>query len=118
MDVPCPKYNSTDFQKVSLAGEGALYRCDKRAQFHGNLVGSGGPGVLVKASTTKGTRQTTVAAQTRGVRTCRICRNTSAHLLSSETFVAEIPVTTAAPKRLLAARQQNRVAVRASRAES
>jgi len=111
MDVPCPKYNSIDFQKVSLAAEAVLYRCDKRAQSHGIPVGSGGSGVLVKASTTKGTRQTTLAAQSPTVRTqpCRIHRNPSAHLLSSETFVTEIPVTTAAPKSLLAARRQNRV---------
>src|SRR5579859_7979545 len=120
MDVPCPKYNSIDFQKVSLAGEGVLYRCDKPAQFHGIRVGSGGPGVHVLASTPKGTRQKTLAAQSSGVRTqtCRICRNPSAHLLSSEIFVAEIPVTTAAPTILLAPCQQNRVAGRASRAES
>jgi len=120
MDVPCPKYNSIDFQKVSLAAEAVLYRRDKRAQSHGIPVGSGGPGVLVQASTTKGTRQRTLAAQSCTVRTqtCRICRNPSAHLSSSETFVAEIPVMTAAPDSLLAAHRQNRVAGRASRAES
>jgi hypothetical protein len=118
MDVPCPKCNSTDLQKVSLACEEVLYLCDKRAQFHGVLVGSGGPGVLVGASTTKGTRQTTLTAQSGGVGTCRICRNTSAHLLSFETFVIQIPVATAASKSLLAARQQKRVAGRTFRAES
>jgi hypothetical protein len=35
MDVPCPKSNSTDLQKDSMAREEVLYRCDKRAQFHG-----------------------------------------------------------------------------------
>jgi hypothetical protein len=67
MDVPCPKCNSADLQKVSLACEEVLYRCDKHAQFHGILVGSGGPGVLIGASTTKGTRQTTLTAQSGGV---------------------------------------------------
>jgi hypothetical protein len=116
MDVPCPKCNSTDLQKVSLACEEVLYWCDKRAQFHGVL--SGGPGVLVRASTTKGTRQTTLTAQSDGVETCRICKNSSAHLLSFETFAVQIPVATAASKSWLAARQQNRVSGRTFRAES
>ena len=116
MDVPCPKCNSTDLQKVSLACEEALYRCDKHAQFHGVLVGGGGPGVL--ASTAKRTRQTTLAARSGGMGPCRICKNTSGHLLSFEAFVVQIPVATAASKSLLAARQQNRVVSRTFRAES
>jgi len=118
MDVPCPKCNSTALQKVSLAWLEVLYRCDKRAQFHGVLVGSDGPGVLVGASPTNGTRQTTLTAQSGGVRTCRICGNSSAHLLYFETFVVQIPVATAASKSLLATRQQDRVAGRTFRAES
>jgi hypothetical protein len=118
MDVPCPKCNSTDLQKVSLACEELLYRCDKRAHFHGVLFGSGGPGVLVGASTTEGARQTALTAQSGGVETCRICRNTSAHLLSFETFVVQIPVATAASKSLPAARQQKSVADRTFRAEA
>ena len=106
MDVPCPKCNSTDLQKVSLACEEVLYRCDKRAQLHGVLVGSGGPGVLVGAS--KGTRQATLTAQSGGVGTCRICEKTSARLVSCEIFVVQIAVAMAASKSLLAARQQNR----------
>jgi hypothetical protein len=118
MDVPCPKYNSTDLQKVSLGCEEVLHQCDKRAQFRGVLVGSGGPGVLVGVSTTKKTRQTTLTVQSGGVGTCRICRNASGHLLSFETFVFQLPVATAASKSLLAIRQQNRVAGRSFRAES
>ena len=118
MDVPCPKCNSTDLKKVSLACEEELYQSDKRAQFRGVLVASGGPGVLVGTSTTKGTNQTGLAAQSGGVGTCRICKKTSARLLSFETFVVQIPVATAASKSLLAARQQNRVAGRTFRAES
>jgi hypothetical protein len=118
MDLPCPKCNSTDLQKVSLACEEVLYRCDKRAQFHGVLVGSGGPGVLREASTTKGTRQTTLTAQSDGVRTCRISRNTSAHLSSFETFVVPIPVATPASRSLVAAPRQNQVAGRTFRATS
>jgi hypothetical protein len=118
MDVPCPKCNSADLQRVSLACLEVLPRCDKRAQFHGVLVESRGPGVLVGASTTMETRPTALTAQGGGVRTCRICKNTSAHLLYFETFVVQIPVATAASKGLLATRQQNRVARRTFRAES
>jgi hypothetical protein len=57
MDVPCPKCNSTDLKKVSLAYEEGLYQSDKRAQFRGVLIGSGGPGVLVGTSKTKGTNR-------------------------------------------------------------
>jgi hypothetical protein len=118
MDVPCPKCNSTDLQKVSLACEEVLYRCDKRAQFHGVLVESGGPRVLVGTSTTKATKQAGLTAQSGGVGTCRICKKALARLLSFETFVVQIPAATAASKRLLAACQQNRVAGRTFRAES
>jgi len=38
MDVPCPKCNSTDLQKVFLACEEVLRPCGKRAQFHGIVV--------------------------------------------------------------------------------
>ena len=50
--------------------------------------------------------------------TLRICRNTSANLLSSETFVIPIPVAWATSKSLLAARRENRVEGRTFRAES
>jgi hypothetical protein len=118
MDVPCPKSNSTDLQKVSLACEEVLYRCDQRAHLHGVLVESGGPGVLVGATTTNGTRQTMLTAESGGMGTCRICRKTSVRVLPFATFFVQIPVATAASKRLLATRQQNRVAGRTFRTVS
>jgi hypothetical protein len=120
MDVPWPNCDSADALKVSLACLEVLYRCDKRAQFHGVLVGSGGPGILVGALRTKGTRPTTLTltAQSGGLRTRRICRNTSARLLYFEIFVVQTLVAAAASKSLLATRQQTRVARRAFRAES
>jgi hypothetical protein len=118
MDLPGPKCTSTDLQKVFLACLEVLHGCDHLAQFHSVLVGSRAPGVLVRASTTKGTRPRTLTAQSGGVRACRIYRNTSAHLLYFETFVVQIPVATAASKSLLATRQQSRVAGRTFRAAS
>jgi hypothetical protein len=118
MDVACPKSNSTDLQIVSLAREEVLYGCDKRAQFHGILARSGGPEVLVRASTTKGTRQTALTAQNGGMGTYRICRKTSAHVLFSEPFVVQIPAATAVFRSLLAARQQNLVVGRTFRTVS
>ena len=96
MDVPCPKSNSTDLQKVPLVCEEVFYGCGKRAKFRGGLVGSGGPVVPVGPSTTKGTRQTTLTAQSGGLGTSRICGNTSAYVLCFETFFVQIPVPRAA----------------------
>jgi hypothetical protein len=117
MDVPCPKSNSTDLQKVSLVCEEVLYGCDKRAKFRGVLGGSGGPVVPVGPSTTNESRQTTLTAQSGGLGTSRICGNTSAYGLCFETFFVQIPVAMAASKSLPAARQQTRVAARTFRAE-
>jgi hypothetical protein len=118
MDVPGPDCNSTNLRKVSLACEEALYRCDARAQFHGILAESGGPGVLAGTSPTKGKKQTTLTAQSGGMGACRNCKNTSADFLSFETFVVQIPVAKLASKSLQAARQRNRAASRAFWAES
>jgi hypothetical protein len=118
MDLPCPQCKSTALQNVSLACEGLLHRCGSRAQFHGGLVGNSGLGILVGISTTKGTRQTTLNAQSGETGTCPICRNISVHVLYFETSVAQIPVATAAFKSSPAARQQNRVAGRTCLAES
>lgn len=119
MDVRCPKRNSTDLKKVSLAYEEGLYQSDNRAQFRGVLVGSGGPGVLIGTSTTRGTKQTGLTAQSGGewghVESASMLQR---RLLSCETFVVQIPVATIAPKSLLVARQQNRVAGRTFRALS
>ena len=118
MHVPCPDCNSTNLQKVSLACEEVLYRCDNRAQFLGVLGVIGGPGVLLRASTTKNTRQTEFTAQGGGMATRRTSGNTSTRPSSSETFVIQIPVATAASKPPMDARRQNRAAVRAFRANA
>jgi hypothetical protein len=118
MYVPCPDCNSTNLQKVSLACEEVLYRCDHPAQFQGVLGVFGGPGVLERASTTNDTRRAKLTAQGAGMATRRICRNTTPHLSFPETFVIQISVATATSKRLLAARRENCAAVRAFRANA
>ena len=118
MYVPCPKFNSTDLQKVSLACEEVLCRSDKRAQFHGVLCGSGGLRVPVGPSTTKRIRRTMLTTQSGGVGTCRIRWNTSAHWLSFETFVVQISNAAGASISLLAARPQNRLADKTFPAQS
>src|ERR1700723_2833045 len=118
MDVPSPRSNSTVLQKVPLACEEVFYRCDKAACHRCVLAGSGGPGVLVGASTTNGTRQTKLTVQSGGIATRRICRNTSPHWLVPETFVIQTLVARAASKSLLGVHQQTRAAGRTFRAES
>jgi|SRR5882762_7073783 len=61
MDLRCPKCNSTDLKKVSLAYQEGLFRTEARTRIRGILVGSGGPGILVGSAETKGTHQTSVS---------------------------------------------------------
>lgn len=58
MDLRCPKCNSTDLKKVSLAYEEGLFRSNERTRIRGVLVGTGGPDVVVGSAATKGTHQT------------------------------------------------------------
>jgi hypothetical protein len=118
MDVPGPDCNSTNLRKVSLAREEVHYWRDTRAQFHSILAGSGDPGVLLAAPTTKRTGQAALTAQSVGTGACRNCKNTSADFLSFETFVVQIPVAKLLSKSLQAARQRNRAASRTFWAES
>jgi len=118
MDVPSPRSNSTVLQKVPLACEEVFYQCDKAAYLRRVLAGSGGPEVLVGASATNGTRQMKLTAHSCWIATRRICRNTSPHWLSPETFVIQMLVATAASKSLLGVQQQTHAAGRIFRAES
>jgi hypothetical protein len=115
MDRPSPKDNGTNLQNISPAWEEVFYGCDQRAQFHGVLVGRGGP---CRGPDNEGCKANEVHSTKRWRGTGRIFRYTSTHLLPFETFVVQIPVVTATPKSLLAARQQTPVAGRILRAES
>jgi hypothetical protein len=117
MDVPGPKCNSTVLQEGSLAHQEGLCQSDDRAPFRDVVIRSGGPSVPAGTPTTKETQQRGLTAQSGGVGTCRIRKNTSARLLSIETFVVQICAATPASRSLLDARPQNRVTGRTIRVE-
>ena len=58
MDLRCPKCNSTDLKKVSLAHQEGLYRVDARTGLRAVVVGGGWPDLVVGRARTKGSHQT------------------------------------------------------------
>jgi hypothetical protein len=63
MDLRCPKCNSSDLKKVSLAYQEGLYRADARARLSAALVGGNGPDLLVGRATTQASHQTALSKQ-------------------------------------------------------
>jgi hypothetical protein len=61
MDLRCPKCNSTDLKKVSLAHEEGLFRSEGRTRLHAVVVGGGGPDLVVGRATTRGTEQSALS---------------------------------------------------------
>jgi len=61
MDLRCPKCNSTDLKKVSLAYEEGLFRSEGRTRLRAVAVGSGGPDLVVGRATTRGTGQSVLS---------------------------------------------------------
>jgi hypothetical protein len=61
MDLHCPKCNSTDLKKVSLAYEEGLYQTEGRTRLRAVAVGSGGPDLVVGRATTRGSQQSDLA---------------------------------------------------------
>ena len=57
MDLRCPKCNSTDLKKVSLAHEEGLFQSEGRTRLRAVVVGGGGPDLVVGRATTQGTQQ-------------------------------------------------------------
>jgi len=57
MDLRCPKCNSTDLKKVSLAYQEGLYRTDARTRLSAAVVGGNGPDLVVGRATTKAAQQ-------------------------------------------------------------
>ncbi len=54
MDLRCPKCNSTDLKKVSLAHQEGLFRSEGRTRLRAVVVGGGGPDLVVGRATAKG----------------------------------------------------------------
>ena len=61
MDLRCPKCNSTDLKKVSLAHEEGLFRSEGRTRLRAVVAGSGGPDLVVGRATTRGTQQSALS---------------------------------------------------------
>src|SRR5205809_3738037 len=63
MDLRCPKCNSTDLKKVSLAYQEGLYRTNARTRMSAALVGGGGPDLVVGRATTQASHQSALSKQ-------------------------------------------------------
>jgi len=61
MDLRCPKCNSTDLKKVSLAHEEGLFRSEGRTRLSAVVVGGGGPDLVFGKATTRGTHQSALS---------------------------------------------------------
>ena len=61
MDLRCPKCNSTDLKKVSLAYEEGLHRTHAGTRLSAALVGSNGPDLVVGRATTKASHQSALS---------------------------------------------------------
>jgi hypothetical protein len=61
MDLRCPKCNSNDLKKVSLAHEEGLFRSEGRTRLRAVAVGGDGPDLLVGRATTRGTEQSALS---------------------------------------------------------
>jgi hypothetical protein len=63
MDLRCPKCNSTDLKKVSLAYQEGLYQAEGRTRLRAVAVGGGGPDLVVGRATTRGSQQSASSKQ-------------------------------------------------------
>jgi hypothetical protein len=61
MDLRCPKCNSNNLKKVSLAYQEGTYRVDTRSRIRGLLFAGGGPDILVGRATTRGSQQSALS---------------------------------------------------------
>src|SRR5690348_14967144 len=61
MDLRCPKCNSTDLKKVSLAYQEGLFRTDARTRLSAALVGGNGPDLVVGRATTQSSHQSALS---------------------------------------------------------
>jgi hypothetical protein len=63
MNLRCPKCNSTDLKKISLAYQEGLYGSNARTRLSAALVGGGGPDLVVGRATTQASHQTVLSKQ-------------------------------------------------------
>ncbi len=61
MDLSCPKCNSTDLKKVSVAYEEGMFRTESRTRLRAAAVGGGGPDLIVGRTTTHETQQSALS---------------------------------------------------------
>src|SRR5437660_1274414 len=61
MDLRCPKCNSTDLKKVSLAYQEGLFQGEARTRLRAVVVGGAGPDVVVGRTTTRGSQQSALS---------------------------------------------------------
>jgi hypothetical protein len=61
MDLRCPKCNSTDLKKVSLAYQEGLYGSHARTRLSAALVGGNGPDLVVGRATTQTSHQSALS---------------------------------------------------------
>ena len=61
MDMRCPKCNSTDLKKVSLAYEEGLYRGEGRTRLSAALAGGSGPDLMIGRATTDTSHQSALS---------------------------------------------------------
>lgn len=61
MDLRCPKCNSTDLKKISLAYQEGLYRSDARTRLSAALVGGNGPDLVVGRATIQASHQSALS---------------------------------------------------------
>jgi len=61
MDLRCPKCNSNNLKKVSLAHQQGSYHIDTRSKMRGLVFAGGGPGILVGGTSTRGSQQSALS---------------------------------------------------------
>jgi hypothetical protein len=61
MDLRCPKCNSNNLKKVSLAHQEGTCHIDTRSRMRGLLFAGGGPDILVGSTTTRGAQQSALS---------------------------------------------------------
>jgi len=61
MDLRCPKCNSTDLKKVSLAYEEGLFRTDACTRLRAAVIGGSGPDLVMGRASTQGSQQSALS---------------------------------------------------------